>query len=235
MRPPIDDVTPDAVRDGVARVRAELSEAATRSGRAPDDVTIVAAVKYVDAAACALLVDAGICDLAESRFDQLVAKQDSAQVPDAARWHWIGRLQSRQAPAIAARTSALVHTLCSDSAARRLAAAADRPGLLVQVNVAGDPAKDGLDPSRVERFLSELPEPLVVEGFMAMPAFATDPEQSRPAFAALRELRDQLAPRLAGRHPLRSLSIGTSQDFAVAVEEGATHVRLGRLLYAHGE
>jgi uncharacterized pyridoxal phosphate-containing UPF0001 family protein len=163
-----------------------------------------------------------------------VEKQDSGIVPADARWHWIGHLQSREAPAIAQRVAS-IHSLCSESAARRLAGGAASVELLVQVNVDGDPAKDGIAPAEVGRWLEALPEPLEVRGFMAMPAWAEDPEHSRPAFAALRELRDELAPRVAGRHRLDALSIGTSQDYVVAVEEGATHVRLGRVLYAGGE
>lgn len=234
MRPPIDDVTPAAIQDGLARVREIISSAAVASGRTVDDVTVVAAVKYVDAAICGRMVEAGITDIAESRYEQLVDKQAAGAVPARARWHWIGRLQSRQSADIAGRV-AMVHTLCTDSAARRLAAAGATCELLVQVNVDGDPTKDGLAPGDVERFLEVLPEVLVVRGFMAMPAWTSDPEGSRPAFVALRELRDRLAPRVAGRHDLQWLSIGTSQDFEVAVEEGATHVRLGRILYAHGE
>lgn len=234
MRPTIHDATPESIREGVTRVRALLEPAARRSGRSLEDVHVVAAVKYVDAQATADIVAAGVMDVAESRLDQLVEKQDAGIVPDTARWHWIGRLQSRQAPQVAARCG-MVHTLCTDSAARRLANAEARPELLVQVNIDGDPAKDGLAPDDVERFLEELPGGLAVSGFMAMPAWTDDPERSRPAFAALRELRDRLAPLLAGRHELRWLSMGTSQDAVVAVEEGATHVRLGRILYARGE
>lgn len=234
MRQRIDDVSPEAIARGLARVRAIVASAAATSGRAASDVAIVAAVKYVDAAACAALVEAGVRDLAESRLDQLEAKQHGHGLRDAARWHWIGRLQSRQAAAIAERT-VLVHSLCTTSSATRLAGAAAVPGVLVQVNVDRDPAKDGLDPDAVERFLDELPPRLVVSGLMAMPAWTEDAERSRPAFAALRELRDELAPRFAGRHELHALSMGTSQDLRVAVEEGATHVRLGRILYAGRE
>lgn len=237
-RSPSGPATPDGVRASVARVRAEVEDSAARSGRSGDDVTIVAAVKYVDAATCAMLVGAGVVDLAENRLAHLVAHQDSGQVPDVARWHFIGRLQSREAVAVAERTS-LVHTLCTESAARRLAGAVTGSGsphgLLVQVNVDGDRAKDGVAAADVERLLEELPEQLVVRGFMSMPAWSEDPERSRPAFAALRAMRDRLAERFAGRHELHALSIGTSQDYAVAVEEGATHVRLGRILYAHEE
>jgi pyridoxal phosphate enzyme (YggS family) len=234
MRPVVHDVQVETVNECLSRVRARVNEAASRSGRSGADVRVVAAVKYVDAAACGVLVGAGVLDLGENRLDALAAKQDAGSVPAAARWHYIGRLQSRQAAAIAGRVGT-IHTLCSASAAAKLAAQDARPELLVQVNVDGDPSKDGLAPDEVERFLEQLPEALEVGGFMAMPAFAEDPEQSRAAFARLRELRDRLAPRVAGRHSLVALSMGTSQDFAVAVEEGATHVRLGRILYAGGE
>lgn len=238
MRPAIEAVTAEDVRRGLARVQEVVADAARVSGRDPDHVHLLAAVKYVDAAASTLLVDAGIVDLAENRIAQLRERQDGGDVPAPARWHFIGRLQSRESAEIAARVQ-MIHTLCSDSAAKRLAGAWSDleapPSLLVQVNVDGDPAKDGLAVADVEAFLLDLPEPLRVDGFMAMPAFAEDPEQSRSAFAALRELRDRLAPQLVGRHELRWLSMGTSQDLAVAVEEGATHVRLGRILYARRE
>ncbi len=234
MRPAIDGVTPASIEQGFARVRETIAEAAARSGRSAGDVHVLAAVKYVDARACANLVDAGVLDLAENRLSQLVDRQDTGVVPDAARWHFIGRLQSREAAAVAERVGT-IHSLCTESAARRLATTSARPELFVQVNVDDDPAKDGLAPDDVERFLVELPSELEVRGFMAMPAFTDNPEQSRGAFSALRELRDRLAPLLEGRHRLEALSIGTSQDYGVAVEEGATHVRLGRTLYGGGE
>ena len=234
MRPAIDGVSTTSIAEGLARVRVTIAAAAQRSGRRAEDVHVLAAVKYVDAQACAHLVDAGVVDLAENRLSQLAERQDSGIVPASARWHFIGRLQSREAATIAERVGT-IHSLCTESAAKRLAAGDARPELFVQVNVDRDPAKDGLAPEDVERFLLQLPEALEVLGFMAMPAFADDPEQSRGAFAALRRLRDELAPRVAGRHRLEALSIGTSQDYAVAVEEGATHVRLGRTLYGGGE
>ena len=107
--------------------------------------------------------------------------------------------------------------------------------MLVQVNVDLDPAKDGILPDEAEAFIASLPPGVAVHGLMTMPAVAEDPQASRPAFARLRVLRDTLATVVDDRHPMRALSMGTSQDFAVAVEEGATHVRLGRILYAGAE
>lgn len=222
---------------GVRNVRRRVSDAARRSGRDPSEVTILAATKYADASTVGHLVGAGVVDVAENRLDALVAKQEAGVGSSwlaLAQWHYIGRLQSRQAASIAGRVSA-IHTLCTTSASLRLAAAAAdgcRPLLLVQVNIDDDPAKDGLYPTDVDRFLDELPPSLEVSGLMTMPAFTEDPQRSRRAFAALRDLRDRLADRHSGRHPLQLLSMGTSQDFEVAVEEGATHVRLGKVLYA---
>lgn len=238
MEVPYADLDVAGIAASVQRVRTRIADAAERSGRMRDDVTVLAATKYLDAQGCSLLVDAGITDLAENRLDALSAKQDQLGTDGAlgaVAWHFIGRLQSRQAAEIASRARA-IHTLCSHSAAGRLASrGADQPQLLVQVNVDADPAKDGIEPDGVERFLHELPEPLRVTGLMTMPAWAADPEHSRAAFAALRTLRDRLAPLVVGRHELAWLSMGTSQDYVVAVEEGATHVRLGRILYADVE
>jgi PLP dependent protein len=230
-------VTEQGVRQGVAAARARIEAACRRAGRDPASVHVVAATKYVGAAAVSLLAGAGVRDVAENRLDALEAKQAAADAPGVA-WHYIGRLQSRKVAAIAPRVDA-IHTLASVSAAERLAALADGgaalPTLLVQVNVADDPSKDGVAAGDLDRFLEGLPQPLAVAGLMTMPAFAEEGEGSRPAFAALRELAAGLARRHEGRHGLGWLSMGTSQDYEVAVEEGATHVRLGRILYAGQE
>ena len=241
MRPTATTIDVDHARQGLARVREAIAAAAATSGRSADAVRVVAAVKYVAASSTRALVDAGIVDLADNRLAQLEERRSAEPElqPPLVSWHYIGRLQSREAVRVATLVGT-IHTLCTASAARRLDTAAREQGLelpatYLQVNVDGDPAKDGLMPDQVEPFLLELPDTLVVSGFMTMPAFAEDPAASRPAFAALRELRDRLAPRVAGRHELVDLSMGTSQDYAVAVEEGATHVRLGRILYEQVE
>jgi len=233
-------------RSRLARVRTRVNEAAVAAGRDPAEVTLLPTVKYVDATGTARLVQAGATDLAENRLDALEAKQfavgelgadrDAAPTPT---WHYIGRVQSRQVVAIAARVD-MIHSLASERAFAKLAAAVAEfdvrlPALLLQVNAADDPAKDGVALDAVERLLTELPDSIRVAGFMTMPAFATDPELSRRAFHDLRELRDRLAPAFAGRHDLAALSMGTTQDLAVAIEEGATHVRLGRILFTDAE
>jgi uncharacterized pyridoxal phosphate-containing UPF0001 family protein len=240
---PAPDAAPDLAvwQARLASVRARVNEATIAAGRDPDSVTLLPTVKYVDAAGTALLARAGAADLAENRLDALIDKQSAVGELDLTPkplWHYIGRVQSRDVASIAARVD-MIHSLASERAFARLATVASEgarlPSLLLQVNAAEDPAKEGVAIRDVERLLAELPDAIRIAGFMTMPAFATDAEASRPAFAALRALRDRLADIFAGRHDLRVLSMGTSQDLAVAIAEGATHVRLGRILFSDGE
>lgn len=235
-------MVPTDLATATADVRRRIDEAATRAGRpwgADDPGTrLQAASKYLEPDELPVLVEAGVLLFGENRRDQLEAKQQAVRqrCPDAeVEWHFIGRLQSRAVPWIAPRVDC-IQTLASESAARALARvpAADRPRVLVQVNVDADQAKAGVPADELVTFLEALPDALQVEGLMTMPAATLVPEASRPAFRALRELRDRLRPRFSGRHPLVELSMGTSQDYEVAVEEGATIVRLGRVLGVGG-
>lgn len=227
----------EQVQANIQSVREHLAQAAAVSGRSANDVSLLAATKYVGAEIVDMLVRSGIDGIAENRLDALEQKQELLPGIDRSRWHYIGRLQSRKAAEIADRVG-MVHSLCSSSAAQRIArwmesTGGDRPlDILLQVNVADDPGKDGLEVGEIDRFVAELPDSIVIHGLMTMPEFAASGEQSRAAFSTLRELRSTLHERYAGRHPFRHLSMGTSQDWIVAVEEGATHVRLGRVLYA---
>jgi PLP dependent protein len=160
----------------------------------------------------AALAEAGVEVVGENRGQDLEAKH--AVYGDSFHWHFIGHLQSRKATVVN-RICELVHSLASESAARRLTIPA-----LVEVNLSGEPTKSGVAPHELERLLGLYPD---VRGLMTMPPVAADPESSRPYFRRLREL---------GRaHGLHELSMGTSQDYAVAVEEGATMVRVGSVLY----
>jgi pyridoxal phosphate enzyme (YggS family) len=211
---------PARVRENAARVREEVGAAARRAGRDPAAVELLTAVKYVDVEDIGVLAEAGLTLLGENRAQQLEAKV--AAWPDRAlRWHFIGQLQSRKVRRILPLVE-LIHSVASDSALAQL----ERHGtpqtqVLVEVNVAGEQGKAGIAPAELAGFLARVP--VRVAGLMAMPPFADDPEASRPHFAALREL--------AAEHGLRQLSMGTSQDYAVAVEEGATIVRLGSVLF----
>ena len=208
------------VRENADRVREEIAAAARRAGRDPGDVELLVAVKYVDTEDIGALADAGLTLLGENRAQQLEAKV--AAWPDRGlRWHFIGQLQSRKVKVILPLVE-LIHSVASDSALTQLRKhAAPDTEILVEVNVAGEEGKAGIAPDELGAFIARAP--VRVAGLMGMPPFAEDPEASRPHFAALREL--------AAAHGLRHLSMGTSQDFAVAVEEGATIVRVGSVLF----
>jgi PLP dependent protein len=177
-------------------------------------LTVVAATKYVSVEDMAALAEAGVEVVGENRAQDLKAKH--ARYGDAFRWHFIGHLQSRKAPTVG-RLCELVHSLDSDSAAKRLEVPA-----LVQVNLAGEETKSGVAPEELEAFLERCPAE--VRGLSTMPPFADDPEASRPYFRRLRELAEQ--------HGLEELSMGTTQDYRVAAEEGATYVRVGSALWS---
>jgi hypothetical protein len=176
-------------------------------------VTVVAATKYVSVEDMAALAEAGVEVVGENRTQDLEAKH--SRYGDAFRWHFIGHLQSRKARAVS-ELCELVHSLDSDSAAKRLEIPA-----LVQVNLAGEESKSGIAPDELQAFLQR--SPVEIRGLSTMPPFADDPEASRPYFRRLREL--------AERHSLTELSMGTTQDYRVAAEEGATYVRVGSALW----
>ena len=214
----ITGVEVETVRRGLERVRAEIEEAARRAGRSPDEVELLAAVKYIPLEDLHVLHEAGLTLVGENRAQELEAK---ATAHPEFRWHFIGQLQSRKVKQILPLVE-LIHSVASDSALAQLA----RHGtpdteILVEVNLAGEEGKAGIAPADLPAFLDRAPVRVV--GLMGMPPFTDDPERSRPHFAGLREL--------AAEHGLRHLSMGTSQDYAVAVEEGATIVRLGSVLF----
>jgi PLP dependent protein len=206
------------VRRNLAEVREEIDAAASRAGRSGAEVEVVAAVKYVPLGLIGALEDGGVTVLGESRAQDLEAK--AAAHPELT-WDFIGHLQSRKVKQVLPHVR-LIHSVGSDSVLGQLErhAGADLE-VLVEVNVAGEGSKSGISPGDLEAFIAR--SPVRVGGLMTMPPLAGRPEDSRRHFAALREL--------AGRHGLSRLSMGTTQDFAVAVEEGATLVRIGSRLY----
>jgi PLP dependent protein len=222
---------PDVVRQNVAAARAAIDEAAARAGRDPRSVELLAATKYVAAEDMPVLADAGIVLVGENRTDALQAKQ--ALHLERFSWDFIGALQSRKARDVVDRVR-LVHAVESLSAAEQLSRRAEHDvACLVEVGIAGEEQKAGVSPGDLEAFLDACAplERLRVEGLMTMPPLAADPESSRAHFAALRELAARLTDRWSGRFTFDRLSMGTSQDFVVAVEEGATIVRIGTRLY----
>jgi PLP dependent protein len=192
--------SPELIRERLARIRAEVGPG----------VTVVAATKYVDVDEMALLVEAGIDVAGENRAQDLERKH--AVYGDAFRWHFIGPLQSNKAKVVN-RICELVHSVDTESTLRRL----EIPALL-QVNLAGEATKAGVAPDAVEALLAHGR----VVGLSTMPPATDDPERSRPIFEELRQL--------ARRHGLAELSMGTSQDYRVAAQAGATYVRVGSSL-----
>lgn len=176
-------------------------------------MTVVAATKYVSLEKMAVLAEAGVEVVGENRAQDLERKHTA--YGSVFRWHFIGHLQSNKVKVVN-RLCELVHSLDSDSSARRLTVPA-----LLEVNLSGERSKGGVPPEEVGSFLGR--NPGVVRGLMTMPPLAEDPEASRPWFTRLRILADQ--------HGLRELSMGTSQDWRVAVEEGATLIRVGVALW----
>jgi PLP dependent protein len=198
---------PDRVRRNLERVREQIGP----------DVEILAAVKYVDAGDLPALAEAGIELVGENRAQELLAKQ--AEHGELFTWDFIGQLQSRKVKDIAPNVR-LIHSVASDSVLRRLE---EHPAneVLIQVNVAGEEGKAGIAPEELGDFIARCPVP--VTGLMTMPPFVERAEDNRRHFARLAEL--------AGEHGLARLSMGTTQDYVVAAEEGATIVRLGSVLY----
>jgi pyridoxal phosphate enzyme (YggS family) len=216
------DLTADlaTVEHNLAVVRSEVAGACERSGRDPQDVRICVATKYVDPDAFDVLREAGVTIAAENRLQDMIAKQD--RFGDAFEWHFIGAIQSKKIREIAGRVST-IHSLGTESARDKLAnVETPAPKLLVQVNVSGEESKQGVAPEDLSAFIAATPQP--VSGLMTMPPLTEDPEGARPYFAQLKALADA--------NGLSELSMGTSQDYVVAVEEGATLIRVGSVLFS---
>jgi pyridoxal phosphate enzyme (YggS family) len=203
----------------VARNLAQARAAIGAAGRDPGTVEILAAVKYLPAEELEALAAGGVTVVGENRAPELVTK--AAAAPDRFTWDFIGQLQSRKVKDLLPHVR-YIHSVASDSALAQLGRhGAPDTEILVEVNVAGDAGKSGIAVTDLPAFLERCPVRVV--GLMTMPPFAEDPEDSRPHFAALR--------RLAEAHGLSHLSMGTSQDYVVAAQEGATIVRLGTSLF----
>jgi PLP dependent protein len=211
----ITGLSAEVVHANLERVRDEIAQ----TGRDADEIQILAAVKYVPAEELGVLAEAGIDLVGENRAQELEAKAKAH--PGRFTWDFIGHLQSRKVRQVLPHVR-YIHSVSSDSVLAQL----ERYGtpetqVLIEVNVAGEPGKSGIAPGELDAFLERCQVPVV--GLMTMPPAVQRPEQSRPHFAALREL--------AEAHGLPHLSMGTSQDYLVAVQEGATIIRLGTTLY----
>jgi len=227
------------IAENIAAVRARVEAAATSAGRRAEDVTLVAATKEVEAARVMEAIVAGVKDIGENRVQELQAKQAALAGPDV-RWHMIGTLQRNKVAQVVGRVS-LIHSVDSaklgEAIGRRAAADGTRQDVLLEVNAGGEPSKHGVDPAEVPRAADVLLdiEGLRLRGLMTI-APAGDARGARDAFRTLRELGEQLRGRAPGAS---ELSMGMSEDFEIAIEEGATIVRIGSAIFgaraqAHG-
>lgn len=228
----MDESARDILRQRLAEVRERIGQAARRAGRRPEDVAIVAVTKSVSAAVAALLPELGICDLGENRPQELWKK--AALVPQV-RWHLIGHLQRNKIDRTVPLAT-LIHSVDSQRLLEALDAFgrrhARRVPVLLQFNCSREANKQGFAPEQADTLAEQLPHysGLEVLGLMTMAALTGNPADARPAFAELRQLRDRLHQQSG--LPLPHLSMGMSHDFDIAVEEGATLVRLGTVLLA---
>ncbi|MCC7365523.1 MAG: YggS family pyridoxal phosphate-dependent enzyme [Dehalococcoidia bacterium] len=228
--PAVARLTPAGLAANVERVRERVARACARAGRSATDVTLIAATKTQLPATVAAAWHAGIRDFGENRVQEALAKQPevAALLPPGAspRWHLIGHLQTNKAKA-AARAFAILHGI--DSArlidAVGQAAQGQQLPIMIEVNVAGDPAKHGIAPGALAELVAHAraASGVRLEGLMTVAPWSPDPEAARPVFRELRALADA--------HGLPSLSMGMTEDFEVAIEEGATHIRVGRAIF----
>lgn len=218
MTEPIDGLTAARIRANLAEVHERIATAAARAGREPDEVEVVAAVKYVPLEQLGVLAEAGVRVVGENRAQDLQVKL--AEYGQTFTWDFIGHVQSRKVKQIAPLVR-LIHSVCTESVLEQLGRhAPPQLRVLVEVNVAGEEGKAGVAVRELDTFLERCPIP--VAGLMTMPPLAREPQDSRRWFAQLREL--------AAARGLAELSMGTTQDYEIAVEEGATLVRIGTRL-----
>ena len=226
---------PSRIADNLSRIQQQIADAASRSGRAASDVTLVAVTKYVTADMANELVEAGCLELGESRPQELWRKAKELSNPDIC-WHFIGHLQRNKAKRSLPHIS-LLHSCDSN----RLLAELNRLAIgsggkidgLLEVNISGDASKHGFQPDEMNAIVAGLPDlsHVRIRGLMSMASLGGDRDAARKDFERLRQLRDQLADHLPSGVSLSELSMGMSRDFEVAIEEGTTLVRVGSALF----
>jgi pyridoxal phosphate enzyme (YggS family) len=215
------------VRERLAEVRERIDAAATAAGRRPEDVELLVASKYVALEDMAVLAEAGVRLVGESRAQDLVAKHE--RFADAFVWDFIGHLQSRKTKLVLPLVRRL-HSVWTTSVVQELQHRAEKKvDVLLEVNIAAEPSKSGLTPTQVDAFLDEASacDAVCFSGLMCMPPLTERPEDAAVHFARTRELAERLSAAWSGRYTFDHLSMGTSADYEVAVLEGATTVRVG--------
>ncbi|KWX70460.1 YggS family pyridoxal phosphate-dependent enzyme [Paenibacillus jilunlii] len=226
------------LQERIAGVEERVARACAASGRDVADVKVIAVTKYVSLETVSEVLEAGLGDIAESRWQDAEPKWNA--LGHTGTWHFIGHLQTNKVKDVIGKFQ-YIHSLDRLSLARELHKKADAAGLTVnvflQVNISGEDTKFGLAPGDVPGFLREIAvlHRVKVIGLMTMAPYEAEPEQTRPVFRGLRELRDKLNLLALTPEPIQELSMGMSNDFEVAIEEGATWVRLGTVLVGHEE
>ncbi|WP_019636221.1 YggS family pyridoxal phosphate-dependent enzyme [Paenibacillus fonticola] len=227
-----------SLKERIQQVEHRVLAACERSGRQRDDVKVVAVTKYVSLETTGLLLDEGIAHIGENRPQRAVPKWEA--LGGRGIWHFIGSLQTNKVKDVIGKFQ-YIHSLDRLSLAKELEKRAAALGITVsvflQVNVSGESSKQGIRPEEAAQFLKEVAalSHVKVIGLMTMAPIEEDPELTRPVFRRLRELRDQLNAQQISQEPLTELSMGMSGDFEVAIEEGATWIRLGTILVGKGE
>jgi pyridoxal phosphate enzyme (YggS family) len=227
------------IRDRLAQVREQIARAAERAGRSSEEITLIAVSKTFDSSTVQRAVDAGALDLGENRVQEAASKVETVK-GEQLRWHLIGHLQSNKAR-LAVRAFDVIHTIDSRELAERLDRIAGEEGrrltALAQVDLADEPTKTGADKTELAGIVEALDaaKHLDFKGLMTMPPFFDQPEQTRPYFRRLREILDQLNRSREAARRLTQLSMGMSHDFEVAIEEGATMVRVGTAIFGKRE
>jgi pyridoxal phosphate enzyme (YggS family) len=227
----VEGLDAERVRTRLAETETRIARACERVGRKPEEVELLAATKYVSADALGALADAGVRLVGENVAADLEAKQELWG--DRFTWDFIGHLQSRKTKIVLPRVR-LIHSVESESVLRQIDRhASAKARVLLEVNVAGEESKYGVRPPNLDAFLETAAQFEAVRfvGLMTMPPLAASPEEARPHFAGLKALAERLTGAWSPRHEFSVLSMGTSQDYEVAVEEGATICRIGSVLY----
>ena len=231
---PTAEKTMNDIASNYARVSEQIARAAERAGRRAAEVTLVCAAKTKGPAAVRAALRAGATDIGENYVQEAQPKMHA--IPEPASWHLIGHLQRNKAK-VAVSLFRLIHSLDSLSLAKELDRQGAKQGMtvhaLIEVNLAAEETKAGVRPDALDALLEGVSSlyHLQLDGLMAIPPAVSDPNQARPYFRTLARLRERYARLGAARMPLRELSMGMTQDFSVAVEEGATIVRVGRAIF----
>ena len=222
------------IADNLKIIEERIANAASKAGRNAQDIKLIAVSKTVDAERIKLAIEAGVTILGENYIQE--ARNKIKEIGQGARWDFIGHLQSNKAK-YAVDLFEMIHSVDRLSLAQEINRVAEKKGkkvrILVQVNISGEETKSGINPQKVKALIGEIASMnnLSLEGLMTMPPYFDDPENARPYFTALRELRDIILKESIGNFSLQELSMGMSGDFEVAIEEGSTMVRIGTAIF----